>query len=724
MNGVTYQPTLNITGNDRKTGTLTLPVDFVEGTHSLEIEGGADYAGFKVAKVTKQFTFTKDTAAITATVKESTETSVTLKFNKPISDLSTNAVAQYLVFSHSYKGQNAVTNNGAGFIGGSITKVADDEYTINFNQPLPPGSTTVYFDYAANTADSNKVKDGYGNILQPFSFTVNTAADTVKPQVSSVEFVDANKVKVVFSEKVDNTTGANGARNTANYVLKDAQGNIVAINSITNVNSDLQTFELSTDTINGGSYTLEVKNIKDRSVAQNTLDTVTKGFTAADKVAPTVNATVEVLGQKKIRIKFSEAMDKASIENKDNYNVDSNVVITAAADNKSVILDYTNVTPAVDFTAGPATTTILVGQVKDAAGNKTANFSTTVTVTHGTPTVNAEKVEVIARDKVKLTIPGVITNVAATDFAVKVTSGSTPSATGGWAAANVLSSAEIGGKTEIVLQLPTPVAATDTELPTGSSKAVAVATGTVAAGTLTPASATGAQNEFGAKVNIPMTLAADKVGPEVLTRTTADADGDGYIDSLAITFSEDLFAGSVTADDFVVDGYTIEGVKSVVGDTVTLSLKERNVYDTAATPNVKVVGTVEDVLRNASTAETAATAATDGAAPVLLSATTASANTITLTYSEAATITTPATGRFSLDLDGAGATPAAAEAAAPSISNGKVVLTFTGAFLTGVTDSDATITYTPAGAGNAANVKDAAGNEAVAKTLTGFTSGF
>lgn len=58
---------------------------------------------------------------------------------------------------------------------------------------------------------------------------------------------------------------------------------------------------------------------------------------------------------------------------------------------------------------------------------------------------------------------------------------------------------------------------------------------------------------------------------------------------------------------------------------------------------------------------------------------------------------------YCLDLDGAGA--ALTESAASSISNGKVVLTFTGAFSSSVADSDATIAYTSAVAGNAAKRK-------------------
>jgi hypothetical protein len=56
---------------------------------------------------------------------------------------------------------------------------------------------------------------------------------------------------------------------------------------------------------------------------------------------------------------------------------------------------------------------------------------------------------------------------------------------------------------------------------------------------------------------------------------------------------------------------------------------------------------------------------------------------------------------YCLNLDGAALT----ESAASSISNGKIVFTCTGAFSSSVADSDTTIAYTPAVAGNAAKRK-------------------
>ncbi|MED1907329.1 Ig-like domain-containing protein [Cytobacillus firmus] len=110
-----------------------------------------------------------------------------------------------------------------------------------------------------------------------------------------------------------------------------------------------------------------------------------------DIVAPTVsdidedtNGTqAQLLSAKKVKITFSEVMDSASITNKDNYlfgtaALDSKVKVSAVDGNKAVVLDFTDVESGAQTT--PASATINVLRVKDAAGNPTATASTPVLV--------------------------------------------------------------------------------------------------------------------------------------------------------------------------------------------------------------------------------------------------------------------------------------------------------------------------------------------------------
>lgn len=593
MSGSVYQVT-PVLSSDKMSATIAMPVDMVAGTHTVEFEAGADYANFKMDKVTKSFTFEKDTTAVVATLKESTEYTATIKFNKNVPGFDT--ITNYK-FAHSYKGKNEVTNS-------AITKIADDEYKVTFTSPFAPGSSKLYFYYNDNVADDNKVKDSYGNILAPFELNINTVEDKTAPAVSSVVFKDATTLTITFTEEVDPAD----AKNTANYVLKDSTGKVIGITGIADAdtsNPDNKTFTITTDTINGGTYSLEVNNIKDKSIAGNKMTKATINFTATDKVAPTVVTSAEVINATKIRIKFSEAMDKASIEDKANYAMngvalDSKAIVTAAADRKSVVIDFSKLDTKPDFTT--TGTTISVGQVKDIAGNKTTNFVTTVTVTSvAVPVIGIKEANMISKDKIQVVVEDALTLKA--DAKISVTTDGAS-----YNDLSVESVSVVNNVTTLTVKLTTPIANTEAtnvkvKLDTGSDSI---------------------KNGDGQFLQFGETAVKDKIAPEVKSVKTKDNDGNGKIDTIDVEFSEALYAGSVTASDFTVEGYTVDGIKSISGATVSLAIKESSYSDTGATPKVTVVGSVEDLNKNASAAQTTGVAAVDSAKPV---ATVASSST-------------------------------------------------------------------------------------------------
>lgn len=631
VNGVTYTASASFNSNNTK-AVVTLSSDLPAGTVQVEVSGGADYAGYAVEKVTKDVVVSNPTDAPTAQITEVKDTQVTIKFNRPIKSSTFDGNANAYI-RHTYNttgGTNETVGTDSTVGGKNVTNPSGDNQTfvVDFGAPLAPGTSTVYVGLVSSTGTA--IEDNFGNKFANASYTVNLTADVIKPVVNSVEATDAQTIKVVYSEKVDATTGTNGAKNPSNYVLKDKDGNQVAITSVSDATSpaDNTSFKLNTasQAIAGGNYTLEIKNIQDTAVAKNTLDTVTKSFTVADKVAPTVNTTGEVISATKVRIKFSEAMDATSITNVNNYGVDSKAKITAAADNKSVIIDFADVTPAVNYTSGAKT--INVGRVQDAAGNLTSLFSTTVNFSGTVSTVAAKEVQITALDKATIVVEDTLTVDAGAKLQVGIS--------GTYADATVTSSQVVDGKTYITVTLPVPVT-TDTSLTTP----ISVATGINSSGTLAQAASTAIKNAQGLYLNITATVAKDKLAPVVTARETGDSDKDGKIDTLKVTFSEALYADSVAASDFEVEGHTIKGVKALdaAAGTVTLELQE-GIFNTDATPKVKVIGSVSDALGNASKAETVATASTDKAAPVIVSATlpkgayATSGDTLVVTFSE------------------------------------------------------------------------------------------
>jgi hypothetical protein len=608
--------------------------DLTEGSHTLAVKTGSanlltDFAGAKVVPATKTFTYTKDVTAPTFTVKSSTENTVTLKFNKNVSNVNSASVR----FSHTYKGSNELAGN----TGGVVTQVTPSEYTISFagTNPFPPGTAKVYVDYVTGTSDANKIKDNYGNVLAPVAFDVTTVADVVKPEVSTVEFINATTLKVTFSETVLAGTGVNGSENTANYKLTEADGKTAIAVSGASLDSTGKVVTLTTGTINGGNPILTVKKIKDRSIAANEITEASKQFAASDKVAPTVvdlntlnsagTLDAQLLSNMKVKITFSEAMNVASITNKDNYlfgtaALDSKVKITAASDNKSVVLDFT------DVVSGPQTTlasgTIKVGRVADAAGNLIEAFSTTVDVPSAITAPLFDSAEVVNKNQVKLYFNEVVTGLTASDLAVAADGSNFEKVTS-------VSTTVADGKTTVLATIAGNIAPAAAAAVKVQSVANSVADAT------TQASASNGKNAYGVAVNVTATVADDAFAPELITTdaaNTLDVNNDGQIDHITLTFTENLAAGTISTDKFTVEGYEVLDAYSytsgspaydgrstaVVGndDFVVVRVKQKTTTDVDATPTVTIKSGLTDVYGNAFVVPASGIKATDAILPV------------------------------------------------------------------------------------------------------------
>lgn len=128
----------------------------------------------------------------------------------------------------------------------------------------------------------------------------------------------------------------------------------------------------------------------------------------------------------------------------------------------------------------------------------------------------------------------------------------------------------------------------------------------------------------------------DTVAPTFLSATTADTDNNGQIDTIIVTFNEDLNEETVETTDFTVDGGNYAVTNAVEGDAgvVTLTLTESGTPDTGETPLVEIAieSTIADIAGNVMTSGDVTP--TDGAAPVLISAETTGVTTITAIFSE------------------------------------------------------------------------------------------
>ncbi len=601
------------TGGTIPSGTHTLTVNKAGTTNPLE-----DYATYKLLETNQTFTAETDANVPTATVKSAEESTVYLKFSKPV----TIAASDNIEFRVGYNATGVNKLKGATDVA-SITRVANttDEYKLVFASPIQAGPTSIYIHYNDTTAldNTNSIYDGYGNqVAQDTVLSATVTQDTTAPTVTEVKYVDVTDVDVTYSEAV---TGANVV---TNYTLTDPNGNAMTINSATKQGTT-NTYRLSVATMAaGGNFTLAINNnVKDTSVSQNKLVPVTETITATDKTAPTINAATGVTSNgaggttyTKLYATFSEPMKNSgsgSVLDPENYRLaldagSSPTNVTKLPEGTSLALNGNVVTIELPSATAIATfDRLIIGQVQDLAGNSTNNIQNYCTITNpATATIptglyKADSAKMTDKKALTFTYNRQLKSIDASK--ILETSGTTAAG----ASATFVNNAD--GTSTVAVTL-------DKNVTTGTAGLIFEFN----AGAFTDVNDLTNAQELTA---IAATQVKDYIKPEVTAITTKDLDTNGKINAIDVTFSENIYAGSVQDSDFTVDGYTILS-SSVTGGgtTVRLTLKEGANPDTSVTPKVTQVGTVQDesAQRNESSLK-AETVATDGAAPVLVSAT-------------------------------------------------------------------------------------------------------
>lgn len=200
----------------------------------------------------------------------------------------------------------------------------------------------------------------------------------------------------------------------------------------------------------------------------------------------------------------------------------------------------------------------------------------------------------------------------------------------------------------------------------------------------------------------------DNTVPAISTRQTQDLDGDGKIDAMKITFSDEVDDTFVTAGNFDIDGYNGEAFSSttngdVADDTVIYITFTEGSADSGALPTVTyAAGTLTDLADNA-LANNGPTASTDLAKPVITVAnwldsdTNGNIDRVTLTFSEQVDIADAGAGGDGLDsiVISDGSTLAIDSAAYAASDTTTLTLNF--ADHTGTASSSLSVTYSTAG---------------------------
>lgn len=410
-NGV-YGVSTAVLSADKKTLNVTLSASTLpEGSYNVNVGGFKDFANF--AGVSKTFTleYKKDVTVPTAELVSASQTEVKIKFNKVVK-----ANGQFLTkdyFYHTYsawKPSEVTTTDGQTY----TLKFADADATTQ-DYYLPVGTSTVTV--LAKVGD-HAVKDGWGNLMAADAkFTATVTADATAPEVKSVTTKSESKVEVLFTEDVTLATDS--------FTVKDSAGKVVTGYNVvpSTTVAGLVSLDWGTTKLTGGTYTVEVKNVKDKALAPNTITAVTQSFVITDLTAPTAPTALVVDDSETatvVYLTFAEDMattGAGSVLTATNYRLDGALLPTGSkvelfGSNKKVKITL----PKTSGLAG-STNRLAVGQLADANGNAMVNFSTNVTIAADTAPTTFEA-SAIGTQKLQLVVAGEITTVTADGITV------------------------------------------------------------------------------------------------------------------------------------------------------------------------------------------------------------------------------------------------------------------------------------------------------------------
>ena len=230
--------------------------------------------------------------------------------------------------------------------------------------------------------------------------------------------------------------------------------------------------------------------------------------------------------------------------------------------------------------------------------------------------------------------------------------------------------------------------------------------------------------------NATDTVSKESIDPTIITRETADLNGDGWIDAVRLGFSESILDPTVTAASFSFSGaVTATGVStgSTANDAEVYIRFTDGILRTDATPTVSyTAGTVTDLVGNP-LLTTGAILSTDKAAPVVVGVSSSTADGV---YGLGASIGVEVSFSEPVVVDEAGGTPGllletgAVDRVAP-YSSGSLssTLVFTYTVQAGDGSSDLDYASTLALQGNGGTIRDDILNEASLLLAAAGTAG-
>jgi hypothetical protein len=345
--------------NAKNTVTFGLSTALKAGAHKIDVAQLSDFASLPITEKSFDFNISDDTTApklIGSQVID--KNNIQLTFDEPV-----NAIGTFKV-------------NGLSAAPTYVTGSDKKQIKLALATPLDLSAIVQIEVKYQGQADviGNTIKD-------ELTYDFKTADDTTLPTVAATVGT-GNKVTLTFSKPMLTSTGS--------IQVLNKDGNSVASFGIpasfkadtNNTVLELSAAQLGLANIDGGTYTLDIKGMKDASIRANLLPEQKIAINAIDSKLPVITTTYLAkagtltgtsLGtDDTVTFYFSEAMDQDTLKNLSNYVVSGGNSFAAmsgvsvksiAADGKSVTITYPNASSTLP------TPTFTLYSLKDLAGN-------------------------------------------------------------------------------------------------------------------------------------------------------------------------------------------------------------------------------------------------------------------------------------------------------------------------------------------------------------------
>jgi len=504
--------TLDSTIGDSVTIELASPL--AAGAHTLTVKAATvtDYASFKNAEATSNFTVDAVATAPTATVVSATTTQVVFKFDREV------------------KGTPAVT---FGTTSATLVKQDTTDKT-KFTATFAPG---VIPNAGGQITIAKGIEDLYGNkTTEDLKLSFQPAFDTVKPTLVSMAASSETKIVAEFSEEIQNPAFV------GTFTVKDKDGKVVTGTTVafakTDAGKDIVTKAAIAGTFDPtkGPFKVSISGVKD--LAGNPIDAIVdSAVSVPDKTAPQIVGDIYAdATNHKLAVTFNEKVDLTTATNAANFKYEiAGQGIYALPAGATVNLDATGKTVVITFPAtwkvGTDTKSLTnvgklyISGVKDLANNTMVDIGKTVDTSVDESLATVESVEAVAKDTIEVTLSNAGSAPAtlyAGDFVVKQDG-----------TAIVVKSATIADRV-ITLKLAT-------ELTTDAANVTVE----------TVADTVGTATGFGTDFVFTTETAEDKIAP-TLVPVNGKLDADGA--SVAITFDEAI----ATTNEVAAQAFTVK----------------------------------------------------------------------------------------------------------------------------------------------------------------------